>query len=172
MIELQEALGGEIESYPLTTVDSLGKALQFAMQTIDLASETISGKATELLPLPDDRTELPSECPISLPARFANKNFCEYRGYYHTDVTLPSDYFRPDVERPQHIKPYSLDFTYLFQRGVDNPDFITMGEGKAIRNVSEVGESNDSVELSPKALQAQAFEVLVAGNARLTRALS
>ena len=71
-------------------MDSLTRALQMAMQTIGNASEAVSGKATELLPLPSDPLDLPvSKCPIDLTGRLADKNFCWYRGYYHTDHTLP-----------------------------------------------------------------------------------
>ena len=93
-------------------IDSLVKALTIAMQTIDNASNAVSGRATELLPLPADPTELPvTACPFGLPPKLGDKNFCAYRGYYHTDFTLPSGYFRPEIERPVEIKPFDdLDF--------------------------------------------------------------
>src|SRR4051812_11061489 len=105
------------------------------MQTIDNASDAVSGKATELLPLPADPTSLPVEtCPFKLPGKLGDKNYCAYRGYYHTDFTLPSEYFRPDVKRPTEIKPFDdLDFTYLFHSSPNNPEHSTMGEGVAIR---------------------------------------
>ena len=116
-------------------IDSLATALRVAMQTIDNASNAISGKATELLPLPADSNALPvQECPVKLPAKLENKNFCAYRGYYHTDFTLPSEYFRADVERPAGIKPFDdLDFTYFFYDAPGNTAHFTMGEGVQIR---------------------------------------
>lgn len=117
-------------------IDSLAKALTVAMQTIDNASNAISGRATELLPLPADPTALPvTNCPFKLPPKLEDRNFCTYRGYYHTDFTLPSEYFRPDVERPAATKPFDdLDFTYLFHASPDNPAYYTMGEGVPIRS--------------------------------------
>ena len=116
-------------------IDSLARALTVAMQTIDNASDAISGRATELLPLPADLMTLPVEsCPFKLPPKLEGKNFCSYRGYYHTDYTLPSEYFRPEVERPLEIKPFdNLDFTYLFRDAADNPAHDTMGERVPIR---------------------------------------
>jgi hypothetical protein len=117
-------------------IDSLATALKVAMQTIDNASNALSGRATELLPLPSDPTALPlQECPVKLPPKLETKNFCYYRGYYHTDFTLPSEYFRSDVERPPEIKGFEdLDFTYLFHASPDNVAHETMGEGVAIRS--------------------------------------
>jgi hypothetical protein len=124
------------EGYPGSKVDSLAKALDLAMRTIDKASDAVSGKATEPLPLPKDRSNLPvSECPVKLSSAMSDKNFCEYQGYYHTDYTLPSEYFLPDVKRPDGLKIHFLDFTYLFHKSVDNPDFKLMSEGQQIRRI-------------------------------------
>ena len=119
-------------------------ALRVAMQTIDNASNAISGKATELLPLPADPNALPvQKCPVKLPAKLENKNFCAYRGYYHTDFTLPSEYFRPDVERPAGIKPFDdLDFTYFFHDAPENAAHFTMGEGVPIRSDDLAGQGS------------------------------
>jgi hypothetical protein len=133
--EYVDRLGMSSEERAAPRIDSLEKALAVAMQTIDNASETRSGKATELLPLPADLGTLPVEkCPFKLPAKFEKTNFCSYRGYYHTDFTLPSEYFRADVERPHEIKAFdNLDFTYLFREALENPAHDTMGKGVPIR---------------------------------------
>jgi len=117
-------------------IDSLGRALQVAMQTINSASEGISGKATELVPSPADTANLPvQKCPVELSAALEGKNYCWYKGYYHTDHTLPRAYFRADVDRPADVEPIEpLDFTYLFDDSVDNPAFRTMGAGVPIRD--------------------------------------
>jgi hypothetical protein len=122
-------------------IDSLARALQFAMQTIDSASDAISGKATELLPLREHTSNgMPLKCPIQLPRALADKDFCSYRGYYHTDYTLPHEYFRPDVQRPNDIQPFDdLDFTYLFDNSPQNTAYFAMGEGVPIR-ADELGE--------------------------------
>ncbi len=134
MLALEGALGAPPEGWEPTKVDSLGKALVLAMHTIHSASDAVSGKATELLSIPKDDTGKPvTECPTQLPSFLVDKDFTRYRGRYHTDVTVPSEYFRPDVERPAGLPECVLDFSYLLQRGVDNPDFTTMGEGRQIR---------------------------------------
>ena len=134
MLALEEALGAPPEGWDRSKVDSLGKALVLAMQTIHSASNAVSGKATELLALPKDAAGKPViECPVQLPPFLADKDFTQYLGRYHTDVTVPSEYFRPDVQRPGELHEHILDFSYLFQSGVDNPDFTTMGAGRQIR---------------------------------------
>ena len=134
MKELDALTGAPDEAYPVSKIDSLAQALELAMRTITMASEAVSGRATELLPLPPDRDELPvPECPVKLSKLVADKNHCEYRGWYHTDYTLPSEYFSADIERPPALPGHSLDLTYLFHRDIDNPDFRLMGEGQQIR---------------------------------------
>jgi hypothetical protein len=175
MRELDEAAGAPFEDYPEPKVDSLGKALELAMRTIGMASDAVSGKATELLPLPTDRGSLPvPECPVKLSEKVADKNFCEYRGYYHTDYTLPSEYFLPDVERPAGVRPHTLDFTYLFHRDVDNPDFRLMGEGHQIRALPGRDEAlmrDDYEAARMKQLRGEAEEVLIDEHGRLADAL-
>jgi hypothetical protein len=134
LIEFDKIVGGPAEEHAATKIDSLPKALEMAMRTISLAADAVSGKATELLPLPADTSQLVAPaCPAILPAFLANKNWCTYRGYYHTDITIPSEYFVPNVERPAYCGPHDLDFTYLFDAGVNNPDNLTMGFGRRIR---------------------------------------
>ncbi|HKS21480.1 MAG TPA: hypothetical protein VJZ76_01680 [Thermoanaerobaculia bacterium] len=119
-------------------VDSLEMSLELAMRTIANASDTISGRATWLEPSPESPEELPvATCPIDLPKDLADKNFCEYAGWYHTDYTLPSDYFSPNAKRSEGVPKYRLDFTYLFRTDVENPDFITTAAGRRIREDQE-----------------------------------
>jgi hypothetical protein len=176
MEELEKLTGSPNEGYPDTKVDSLDKALDLAMRTINLAANAVSGKATELLPLPFDRSELLlPECPVKLSLVVADKNFCEYRGYYHTDYTLPSEYFRPEIERPKDIKVHSLDFTYLFDKSLDNPDFKLMGEGYRIRDFltkEETPTLNDRGYLQLKRLKGEGEEVSLSENERLVKALN
>ena len=176
MNELGDKLGAPDEGYSNLPIDSLERALQVAMHTISLASDAVSGKATELLPLPDDPKSLAvPECPIKLPSRFADKNFCEYKGYYHTDFTLPSEYFLNSVERPPEISSYPLDFTYLFLKSLENPDFISMGKGRQIRAVSEEDSASQSAILdagsTSKLLMANESLVSIENQERLVKAL-
>jgi hypothetical protein len=132
--ELNELLSGREDSLTTTKVDSLSKALEMAMRTIWLASETSSGKATRLLPTPKDRDALSvPKCPVELPNFLKGFDHCQYEGYYHTDVTIPIEYFRSDVERPPEQDVFGLDFTYLFDDAVENPAHLTMGRGRLIR---------------------------------------
>jgi hypothetical protein len=111
-------------------VDSLGNALKFAMLTINNAQDTISGKATCLKDLsPEAYGKLSPKCPFSPSPNLATKDFSTYLGWYDTDATVPSDYFRPDVERPSSVNQRDLTFTYLFDDSLENPDFETMGLG-------------------------------------------
>ena len=112
-------------------ISSLGHALVTAMQTINNAANAVSGKATLLLPA--EPSQDASTCPVSLPKNLHGKNFCEYFGYYHTDFTLPREYFRPDVSRHPELRGQNLDFTYLFNESLDNPAFTEMGRGIWVR---------------------------------------
>lgn len=114
-------------------LESLPAALKIAMQTIEGASRPEDGPAVELVPLRLDTISRVGECPIELPRRMAGKDFETYRGWYHTDVTLPTDYFRVDVRRPADVKSVDLNLSYLFHRDIENPDFDLMGEGRPIR---------------------------------------
>jgi len=137
--EIMETAQGDFAN---PAVDSLDKALELAMRTIDLASNGPSGKATSLLPRP--RTVTLPKCPVTLPPSFRDKDYCEYQGWYHTDYTLPSEYFDPNIERPTAIRNYRLDFTYLFEESLDNPDFERMGRGRAIRESTADTEAIDA----------------------------
>jgi len=134
-------LGLPKEEWPDFKVNSLGTALKLAMQTINSASEAVSGKATLLLPRGRAGANPRGlKCPIDLPGNLKNKDFCEYFGYYHTDITMPSEYFRPDVERPHEIVGHDLDFTYLFDADVENPAFEELGNGIRIQADSDLAE--------------------------------
>lgn len=176
MEELDALTGAPDEIYPVSKVDSLEQALELAMRTIGMASQAVSGRATELLPLPPDRDELPiPECPVKLSKLVADKNHCEYRGWYHTDYTLPSEYFLADIERPAALVGHSLDLTYLFHRDIDNPDFRLMGEGQQIREwLSERQGRQTFHELNNfrfKKTTGHEAEVLIDAQERLIKAL-
>ncbi len=136
--EMNEILAGHEAPLVTTKVDSLSKALEMAMRTIWLAAETKSGKATRLLPMhTNSRPTSTPRCPVELPSFLKGFDHCHYEGYYHTDVTIPEEYFRPDVDRPPTQGSYDLDFTYLFHDTVENPAFSTMGTGRRVRSLSD-----------------------------------
>ena len=132
MQQLANEMGLEESDFWGGTIRSLSDALRDAMLTINNASEAISGKATELLDASADDEAITS-CPVVLPRQIAGKNHCTYSGWYHTDYSLPSEYFRADVERPSDMTMHQLDFTYLFSDDVDNPAHEAMGIGHRIR---------------------------------------
>ena len=140
--ELEQRLNVDVGDRADSKLDSLEKALRMAMMTIDRAAETSSGKATWLLSHPGPGV-LP-DCPIALPSSLATKNHCEYAGYYHTDVTLPSAYFLSDVERPANQSLQQLDFTYLNQAAADPIDRARAGLGRRVRALDAVKESGKS----------------------------
>jgi hypothetical protein len=166
MNNLDALLDLPLEGWEISKVDSLDKALQLAMSTIARASNAVSGKATELLP------SVPKmKCPKSLPSSFANKNCGQYHGYYHTDYTLPSEYFLTNVERPIGLKEHTLDFTYLFDRRLDNPAFFTMGEGRRIRGAAPGKKDNAVVDKLQKRRRGAERSVLIKTQKRLIEAL-
>ncbi len=175
MIDLNNMLGvPDEEGWQDSKMDSLEKALVLAMQTISQASDTVSGSATELLPLSRRANDdgIPT-CPTNLPNSLSDKDYCSYLGYYHTDYTLPTEYFDSEVKRPELIEPFLLDFTYLFHKHFNNPDHWTMGEGKRIRGDADFGiDSGISNVEVPKKSRATADFVEVNNCELLVRALS
>jgi hypothetical protein len=127
-----EALGLPHDKPEQNKVGSLGKALDMAMRTIQSASMTTSGKATWLVPEKVGLGARP-KCPIDLPKQLKGFDHCEYGGAYHTDVTIPSEYFRPDIDRPGDLPRHALDFTYIFHDDIENPDHALTGKGMKIR---------------------------------------
>src|SRR5436190_3009558 len=120
-------------------IGSLEDALSVAMLTIDNASDAVSGKATWLV----SPQEVSASCPKTTAAirkKVADKSYCLYRGMYHTDHTIPTSYFRVDVERPRDTRAFDLDFTYLYHDSVTNPAYRTMGAGEQIRGEGRKGQ--------------------------------
>jgi hypothetical protein len=138
MKHFDEVMGGPGQSLENEAVTSLGKALDLAMRTINLAAHAPSGKATTLVPLPSPLPNSLPACPTTLPKVLEGKNYTAYQGWYHTDVTVPSEYFRPDVQRPIDIVAKELDFTYLFHDDIENPDHITTAKGRRVRSHTDV----------------------------------
>ena len=137
MSNLDEPLGTQ-DGWTTPNIDSLPRALFFAMQTIANAADATSGKATWLRNRVDDAVDAPL-CPIDLPPKLRTKSHCSYEGYYHTDFTLPSEYFVDDPQRPKDQEIYPLDFTYLFDDSLSNPDHLTVARGRRIREGDAYG---------------------------------
>jgi hypothetical protein len=164
MSELQTLLDVADEELVSTKVDSLPKALEWAMRTIHNASDGPSGKATRLLPLPDASSAKTAKCPIALPKFLQDRDYSTYHGGYHTDITIPSEYFIGDAERPSDLPLHRLDFTYLFNPDIENPDFITTATGRRVRGmedtilppqkVSRAVSSAESIAAHPRLVEA------------------
>jgi hypothetical protein len=166
MNELNKILDPDInEIFAESKVDSLEQALEFAMRTIAMASDSISGKATELI---NTETNQKQTCPISLPKQLIGKDCSRYKGYYHTDITIPSEYFNSDIERPKDGKVHILDFTYLYDNNLKNPDHITMGTGRRIRRSSK----KQKYTPNPKIFRTFPTEETINSNSRLYKALN
>jgi hypothetical protein len=174
MHDLEQTMGMPLLDFKTPKVESLDKALELAMRTISLASETVSGKATFLVPTTAEvKDQL--RCPVDLPKFLENMDFCSYKGYYHTDFTLPSEYFHESIERPSDIEPYGLDFTYLFDDRLDNPDFDRMGNGRRIResgSPSNVIAKDEQLYPNAKRLRGLPTEVQINAVRRLREALN
>jgi hypothetical protein len=155
MHHLEQAMGTGLVDFRNPKVDSLAKALELAMRTIGFASDGPSGRATSLIPR-SPREQLP-KCPIELPTLLADKNHCRYHGLYHTDFTVPSEYFVPNVHRSASEPEFNLDFTYLFDESLDNPDFDRMGEGRMIRE----GLADYARHIGPEEKRLRGIETVV-----------
>ena len=171
MQNLEAALGAPEEEWGASNLNSLGNALVLAMRTIGNASEAVSGKATKLVGLPSDATRLP-QCPIELPAALKGRNHCQYSGFYHTDFTLPSEYFLLNVRRPARIKCRPLDFTYLFHKHVTNRANLTMAQGRRVQaSKAKAADSLRSVS-KHKTLKVSGASVRLNNQQRLLHALT
>jgi hypothetical protein len=166
--DLNETLGlPSDDEFGQDKVDSLGKALEMAMRTIYMASVGPSGKATWLLPANEDLDATPT-CPVTLPKHLNGFDHCAYRGAYHTDVTIPSEYFRPEIERPTELPQHELDFTYLFHDTLDNPDHQRTAKGIQIR---QPGNENQAIVLD-RTRRMIPSEVRIGNEPLLSRALA
>lgn len=105
------------------------RALEFAMKSLG-AVGSMPPRGTQLIPLAVGEEQTLPRCPFK---KLPKENYCTYEGLYHTDETLPSLYFKPDVVAPKGLTTHQLDLTYLFHKHVDNPAFETMSEGSPIR---------------------------------------
>ncbi len=124
-LDLAKAAGESVRKKP---VDTLYMGLRYAMMTINRARETASGRATSLRPAGPS----PGDCPMSrVPAELQGKDWTTYSGWYDTDQTIPSIYFREDVDRPAEATQLELDFTYLYDDS--NVDYVRIGPGVQTR---------------------------------------
>jgi hypothetical protein len=166
---LSEAMGIDDEALQPHNLTSLTTALELAMKTIANASDATSGKATRLIDLPTDENGKPtSTCPVAISANLQMKDYRQYVGHYHTDFTIPSEYFQQAVARPANVPTHLLDFTYLYKKDIENPAHDTMGTGRAIRQ----DDLDHALATTGRAQRVIPRETLIANHERLIRALA
>lgn len=171
MHDLEEIMGTASPEFRAPNVHSLEHALEIAMATIHRASEGPSGKATWLLPI--EGSSSGSKCPVEISKQLMDFDCSHYHGFYHTDFTIPSEYFRQDILRPRDARPIDLDFTYLYLKDLENPDYDRMGQGRRIM-YSEARKGIDRPEAGRylKRLSGLETEVRLEDLPRLKKALS
>jgi hypothetical protein len=102
-------------------------ALLFAMRTIHNASKgTFPGTR---LAARDGSCKLPESVRSASLREMAPFNERFYWGQYHTDITVPSEYFDPAMTRPP-ADERSLDFTYLHDK--TESAYALMGVGEEL----------------------------------------
>jgi hypothetical protein len=114
-------------------------ALPLAMRTILTAQ---SGQT------PGTRLAKREACPISPDSLESKRNvsmrdlaeYSEYvyYGWYHTDESIPAEYFDPCEDRPANSAERELVFTYLHDKS--DEDYECMGMGEAVLEALELGE--------------------------------
>jgi hypothetical protein len=103
-------------------------ALGAAMQTILQASKgSFPGTRLAGTEVQPNNPEVAAYEPRELPGNLDKYSKDFYLGLYHTDVSVPEEYFDPRQDRPNHINEQQLEFSYL-HREVD-PDYETMALG-------------------------------------------
>lgn len=114
-------------------------ALPLAMRTIQTASRgRIPG--TRLIPrqsVPAENAETENRRQEVL-RELSEYDEDRYQGKYHTDQTVPAEYFDPGLERPAGLADHDLYFTYLHRQS--DPDSQSMGLGEAILRTLQLDE--------------------------------
>jgi hypothetical protein len=112
-------------------------ALKQAMLTIAGAHEVeVAGEkrpVTWLLDVDDKgRPTVPDmPCPIApVPGQLKGKDWTKYAGYLHTDHAVRREFFADRETPPTSDKPYQMDFTYLYDKRLE--DFVNFTGGKPI----------------------------------------
>lgn len=72
-----------------------------------------------------------------------------YKGHYHTDFTMPSEYFRGDVGKPDGLSIHTLYFTYLHSPA--DEDYRSMGLGELPRG--QISAPNDTGLMPPQSAE-------------------
>lgn len=116
--------------------DSLGTARErlvswavpMAMRTILTAERESAIPGTRLAGRrPDDESMIPDAERDAVLRDLAPYSENQYIGQYHTDITVPSEYFTDSFSRPVAAADHNLFFTYLHSSS--DSDYASMGVG-------------------------------------------
>jgi hypothetical protein len=66
----------------------------------------------------------------NVPGQLVRKDWTRYTGYLHTDHAVRREFFADRETPPTTDKPYLMDFTYLYDKRLD--DFVNFSGGKEI----------------------------------------
>lgn len=121
-------------------------ALPTAMKTIQVASRgRIPGTWLVERPPPDVRDEEEEERRrAAFGTSLAGFDEDKYRGRYHTDQTIPAEYFDPSPTKPANADDHDLVFTYLHRES--DEDYRTMGLGEEILAAVGFSEPKSGIE--------------------------
>ena len=132
MIAFQEWYRGKVDGH--------NWALKQAMITVNNAEQTRKsdggnladeGRATWLLPLDEHGKPIVANvaCPLAeIPTKLKGKDWTRYAGVLHTDHAVREEFFLDRDDAPTRKKPYLMEFTYLFDKSLD--DFLEFTGGK------------------------------------------
>jgi hypothetical protein len=118
-------------------------ALPLAMRTIQTASRgRIPGTwliGRQSTPAEDDESENERRAALRDLSEYDEDR---YQGKYHTDQTVPAEYFDPGPDRPAGLADHDLYFTYLHRES--DLDYQSMGLGEAILRTLQLDEERET----------------------------
>ncbi len=104
------------------------------------------GRVTWLRNLVDNKPLKDSPCPFKTetPKRLEGKDWTTYEGLLHTDHAVREEFFADGPEPPTKSAPYSMDFTYLYDKRTS--DFVKFVAGLRLAEediIAELGKFED-----------------------------
>jgi hypothetical protein len=109
-------------------------ALPLAMNTIRKFSEGNLAGTWLVAEASDSGSDSSSH---KMPQRLADYSADRYQGWYHTDQTIPEEFFHPRWERPSDLKVHDLQFQYLHRPHHEEYPAMALGEVAEILELYE-----------------------------------
>jgi hypothetical protein len=138
-IRVNPRLAERVARLPVEQLESW--ALPLAMRTIATASR---GKIPGTWLIPREAASAGGSQTESERQKALNDltpyNEDRYQGKYHTDQTIPAEYFDPSPDRPLGLVDHDLYFTYLHR--ASDPDYASMGLGQEILETLQLIEES------------------------------